>query len=296
MVSDPVDFDLAPLSDLAVTVRVKDPTDAVTGHPGARCTSYLQAGDAVAEPDLPARPAPRTGTTCAGLTWTPPMPRPPPWRCWATRSPTAEARRPTATAAGPTTSPAACTRARGPTSSGYGSQRLGLRVGPLRRGHRFRRGDPRPSETFASLCRGGRRRPPAPGPCRVQDHGRCGRLGAVRKAIVALSGIPTIGSVLGPDLRRDSNGSDDKPPIADYDWVPNSGLVQTWVTLSGVKPGSSVAIDPCLFTLYARTNAGIPQQKCYPASWRFEPGPNSYRSAWTHTETRARTHQRRATR
>jgi lysophospholipase L1-like esterase len=53
VVSDPVDFDLAPLSDLAVTVRVKDPTDAVTGHPGARCTSYLQAGDAVAEPDLP---------------------------------------------------------------------------------------------------------------------------------------------------------------------------------------------------------------------------------------------------
>ena len=53
MVSDPVDFDLAPLSDLAVTVRVKDPTDAVTGHPGARCTSYLQAGDVVAEPDLP---------------------------------------------------------------------------------------------------------------------------------------------------------------------------------------------------------------------------------------------------
>ena len=53
MVSDPVDFDLAPLSDLAVTVRVKDPTDAVTGHPGARCTSYLQAGDAVADADLP---------------------------------------------------------------------------------------------------------------------------------------------------------------------------------------------------------------------------------------------------
>src|SRR5262249_26666508 len=53
MVSDPIDFDLAPLSDLAVTVRVKDPTDAITGHPGARCTSYLQAGDAVEEPDLP---------------------------------------------------------------------------------------------------------------------------------------------------------------------------------------------------------------------------------------------------
>jgi lysophospholipase L1-like esterase len=53
MVSDPLDFDLAPLSDLVVTVRMNDPTGAVTGHPGARCTSYLQAGDAVAEPDLP---------------------------------------------------------------------------------------------------------------------------------------------------------------------------------------------------------------------------------------------------
>jgi lysophospholipase L1-like esterase len=53
MVSDPVDFDLAPLSDLAVTIRVQDPTGAVTGHPGARCTSYLQGGDAVMEPVLP---------------------------------------------------------------------------------------------------------------------------------------------------------------------------------------------------------------------------------------------------
>jgi lysophospholipase L1-like esterase len=52
MVSDPVDFDLAPLSDLAVTIRVKDPTRAITGHPGARCTSYLQGGDKVTEPDL----------------------------------------------------------------------------------------------------------------------------------------------------------------------------------------------------------------------------------------------------
>jgi lysophospholipase L1-like esterase len=53
MVSDPVQFDLAPLSDLAVTLRVQDPTHAVTGHPGARCTSYLQPGGAVAEADLP---------------------------------------------------------------------------------------------------------------------------------------------------------------------------------------------------------------------------------------------------
>jgi lysophospholipase L1-like esterase len=52
-VSDPVDFDLAPLSDLAVTIRVKGPTGAVTGHPGARCTSYLQRGDALTASDLP---------------------------------------------------------------------------------------------------------------------------------------------------------------------------------------------------------------------------------------------------
>jgi lysophospholipase L1-like esterase len=51
--SDPVEFDLPAGSDLVVTLRVKDPTDAVTGHPGARGTSYLRAGDALAEPDLP---------------------------------------------------------------------------------------------------------------------------------------------------------------------------------------------------------------------------------------------------
>jgi lysophospholipase L1-like esterase len=51
-VSDPIDLDIAPLGDLAVTIRIKDPTTAVTGHPGARCTSYLQAGDKLTEPDL----------------------------------------------------------------------------------------------------------------------------------------------------------------------------------------------------------------------------------------------------
>jgi lysophospholipase L1-like esterase len=52
-VSDAIAFDLAPLSDLAVTIRIKDATNAVTGHPGARCTSYLKRGDALTEPDLP---------------------------------------------------------------------------------------------------------------------------------------------------------------------------------------------------------------------------------------------------
>ena len=53
MISDPVDFDLAALSDLTVTIRVKDPTNAITGHPGSRCTSYLQRGDWVTASELP---------------------------------------------------------------------------------------------------------------------------------------------------------------------------------------------------------------------------------------------------
>jgi lysophospholipase L1-like esterase len=44
---------LKPLSNLVVTIRVKDPTRAITGHPGARCTSYLDRSDKVAEPNLP---------------------------------------------------------------------------------------------------------------------------------------------------------------------------------------------------------------------------------------------------
>ena len=50
--SDPLPFPLEPLSDYAVTVHFGAvPTD-VTGHPGSRTTSYLQAGNAVSAPDL----------------------------------------------------------------------------------------------------------------------------------------------------------------------------------------------------------------------------------------------------
>jgi lysophospholipase L1-like esterase len=52
VVSDPLDFDLPPVSDLAVTVRVRGAPPDVTGHPGSRTTSYLQAGSAVAAADL----------------------------------------------------------------------------------------------------------------------------------------------------------------------------------------------------------------------------------------------------
>ncbi len=53
VVSDPFDFDLAPLSDVAVTIDFGDTSAAVTGHPGSRSTSYLQPGDSVSEVDLP---------------------------------------------------------------------------------------------------------------------------------------------------------------------------------------------------------------------------------------------------
>ena len=50
--SDPLDFDLRPLSDLAVTVYLRGAPADVTSHPGSRTTSYLQAGDAVSAADL----------------------------------------------------------------------------------------------------------------------------------------------------------------------------------------------------------------------------------------------------
>jgi lysophospholipase L1-like esterase len=53
MISDPVAFDLAPLSDLALTTHIKSPPDGVTTHPGSRTTSYLQSGDAVSAAEMP---------------------------------------------------------------------------------------------------------------------------------------------------------------------------------------------------------------------------------------------------
>jgi len=53
-VSDPVEFELPPLADLAVTMHFGQVSRDVTGHPGARCTSYLQQGDWVSAATLPA--------------------------------------------------------------------------------------------------------------------------------------------------------------------------------------------------------------------------------------------------
>jgi lysophospholipase L1-like esterase len=53
MISDPLDFDLPPLSDLAVTIHVRGAPSGVTGHPGSRTTSFLQAGNAATSAELP---------------------------------------------------------------------------------------------------------------------------------------------------------------------------------------------------------------------------------------------------
>ncbi len=51
-VSDPVDYPVAALSDLAVTFHLEAPPAQQTGHPGSRATSYYVHGDQVAAPTL----------------------------------------------------------------------------------------------------------------------------------------------------------------------------------------------------------------------------------------------------
>ena len=54
MISDPVDFDLVPGSDLAVTIHVRETSTRVSGHRSARAkTTCLQAGDALSATSLP---------------------------------------------------------------------------------------------------------------------------------------------------------------------------------------------------------------------------------------------------
>ena len=52
MYSDPLDFNLAPLSDVVITIHFTSVPDILTTHPGSRATSYLQSGDAVSSADL----------------------------------------------------------------------------------------------------------------------------------------------------------------------------------------------------------------------------------------------------
>jgi lysophospholipase L1-like esterase len=50
--SDTLDFNVKPLSNLAVSIYFGQTSDDVTGHPGSRTTSYIQSGDAVAAADM----------------------------------------------------------------------------------------------------------------------------------------------------------------------------------------------------------------------------------------------------
>ena len=52
MVSDAIPFDVAPLANLAVTMHLVSVPAALTGHPGSRTTSFIQAGDVSSAPDL----------------------------------------------------------------------------------------------------------------------------------------------------------------------------------------------------------------------------------------------------
>jgi lysophospholipase L1-like esterase len=52
-ISDPIDIQVAPLSDLAVSIHYDLPPVEQTGHPGSRATSYLVHGDVVTAADLP---------------------------------------------------------------------------------------------------------------------------------------------------------------------------------------------------------------------------------------------------
>ena len=53
ILSDPIPFPAAPLSDLAVSIHFDQPPAVQTGHPGSRETSWFVHGDLVSAPDLP---------------------------------------------------------------------------------------------------------------------------------------------------------------------------------------------------------------------------------------------------
>jgi lysophospholipase L1-like esterase len=50
--SDALDFDVKPLSNLAVSIYFGQTAAKVTGHPGSRTTSYIQAGNAATATDM----------------------------------------------------------------------------------------------------------------------------------------------------------------------------------------------------------------------------------------------------
>lgn len=53
VISDELAFDLAPLSDVAITIQFNGVPGGITAHPGSRTTSFLQRGDFVSASELP---------------------------------------------------------------------------------------------------------------------------------------------------------------------------------------------------------------------------------------------------
>jgi lysophospholipase L1-like esterase len=51
--SDTLDYEAAPLSNLAVSIHFGETSADVTGHPGSRTTSYIQPGNTVTAKDMP---------------------------------------------------------------------------------------------------------------------------------------------------------------------------------------------------------------------------------------------------
>lgn len=52
LISDPINYPVAPLSDLAITFHLQSPPARETGHPGSRATSWFVHGDQVGAPAL----------------------------------------------------------------------------------------------------------------------------------------------------------------------------------------------------------------------------------------------------
>jgi lysophospholipase L1-like esterase len=52
LVSDPIDYPVSPLANLAVTFHLDAPPSQQTGHPGSRATSYYVHGDSVSAPNF----------------------------------------------------------------------------------------------------------------------------------------------------------------------------------------------------------------------------------------------------
>jgi len=66
-ISDPIDFPVAPLSDLAITFYEEKPPAQETSHPGSRATTYYTHGNLASAEDLPGARTIEHWYTIAGL-------------------------------------------------------------------------------------------------------------------------------------------------------------------------------------------------------------------------------------